>query len=71
MQRLRNIGAWLTALFGPSEIAMYVALALVVIGLWPVLGRPTLAIAGAVMLWTYLPSRVAFVLHPDKKRGDE
>lgn len=71
MHRLRDAWTWIASMLGPSEIAMYVALALVVIGLWPVLGRPTLAIAGAVMLWAYLPSRVAFVLHPEKKRSDE
>lgn len=55
--------AWRIArtVIGADELVLALALALIVVGLWPLTGRIVLFIPGAVLLWIAMPSRQPFV----------
>lgn len=52
------MAAFVTSLF--DELVLTLALLLIVYGLWPWVGRLSLVIPGAVLLW-FLPARGPFV----------
>lgn len=55
------------AALGPDELALALALGLIMIGLWPV-WRPGVALApGLVLLWIVLPPRRRFFVEPNTK----
>lgn len=47
-----------------DEIMLTVALALIVIALWPWIDRGALVIPGVVLLWLVLPARAPFLSRP-------
>jgi hypothetical protein len=61
MRRLRKAWSVVLAVVGADELVLALALALIVVGLWPVTGRLVLFIPGAVLLWIAMPSRQPFV----------
>jgi len=48
---------------GPDEVLFAVALVLLTIGTWLVVGAAALVLPGAVLLWLVLPTRTPFVDH--------
>jgi hypothetical protein len=61
--RARSVAAWaaVTAAMGPDELLLTLALALVTVGLWPLVGLAALVAPGIVLLWIALPTRSSFV----------
>ena len=65
---MREVCAWVGRQV--DEILVAGGLALVTVGLWPIVGRSALVVPGLVLLWIALPQRVAFVARtPDKPKG--
>jgi len=57
---------------GRDEVMLIVALALLAGGFWLVWWPASLLIPGAVVLWVYLPQRVAFIeRQPEKPRRSD
>lgn len=70
LTRLRNV---CTAVAGAIEcekddVLILVGLALVSVGLWHVWRPLALVVAGAVLLWVFLPPRPPFIDRPTVKR---
>ena len=61
---MRAFWSAIGAAIGWEEVLLLLALVLLTVGVWPVLGVPTLAIPGAVLLWLVLPQRTAFIARP-------
>jgi hypothetical protein len=49
---------------GAEEILLVLGLALLTVGLWPVVGVSALVVPGVVLIWLVLPSRAAFIARP-------
>lgn len=62
--RVERVIAAIVSVVGADELALIGALALLVAGLWPVLGQRALVVPGLVWLWIALPSRHPFVSRP-------
>ena len=56
-----TILASLRSLVGADELLLLVALVLLVVGLWPWLGRGALVPVGLFLLWLGCPSRAPFI----------
>ena len=61
LTRVRNA---IAAVVGADELLLACALALVTVGLWPIIGRSALVVPGTVLLWIALPSRAPLVVRP-------
>lgn len=59
-QQVRAAAAFTASLF--DELLLTAALALIVGGLWPSIGRLSLVIPGVVLLWIVLPARSPLVV---------
>lgn len=59
--------AGLRALIGVDELVLLVALTLIVIALWPIVGCRALLAPGVVLLWIALPARAPFLVRPPEK----
>lgn len=62
--RVERVFAAVSAVIGADELALIGALALLVVGLWPIVGRCALIVPGIVWLWLALPSRHPLVSRP-------
>lgn len=61
MSRWRDAWRAVLTIVGADELALSVALVLIVIGLWPLVGRVALLVPGLVLLWIALPARQPFL----------
>ena len=61
--RRAGVAIWsaMRAVFGPDELGLLIALALVAGGLWWVWKPGALIVPGLVLLWLFLPVRSEFV----------
>jgi len=55
---------WLRNAFGPDEIAIVLALALVALGCWQCWRPGAALVPGLVLLWLFLPQRSSFFSRP-------
>lgn len=61
MSRWREALRAVIAVVGVDELLLSIALALIVVGLWPLVGQRALLVPGLVLLWIVLPSRQPFL----------
>lgn len=62
--RRAAVRAWIGSMIGVDELLLAVALTLVTVGSWPLLGRGALVVPGIVLLWIVLPTRGTFIVRP-------
>lgn len=67
VERRKAICAAIATDIGGDELGLGLAFVVLTAGLWPRLGRDTLIVDGAILLWMYLPGRVPFVIWPTVK----
>lgn len=66
------VRVWIGSMLGVDELLLAVALTLVTVGSWPLLGRGALVVPGIVLLWIVLPTRGTFIVRPTatEKKSD-
>lgn len=57
------------SVIGVDEALLLTGVGLIVVALWPVLGRLTLVIPGAVIVWLALPPRLPFLHRPSREES--
>lgn len=64
--RARSLALWgaLTSIIGVDELLLTLALTLIVVALWPVIGRIALLVPGVCLLYVALPQRSPFLHQP-------
>lgn len=57
----------LGSLVGADEVALLIAMGLIVTALWPWVGQGALLVPGLVLLYLALPARTSFIARPPQE----